>query len=616
MLRNKHGVNFDEGIPFTEVIEFEKLYVQCHPDYFSELLDWLKAGNDAILVGGQIGSGKSTFINKAFRDSTIHPDIILNFDSDRLDKSSSAFLRILFVEIVKKALASDIDLSFSNLPSDLTDGAIIKWDNLIDVLNNEDYSLNTFTLRTQITNKLEVVSEFILITLSKILSIYIDRIKRNVLIYASGIDKYEQYSTDFFSLNLIIPFLGGYKTLFEVNAVHLFNNTWELKNKHKIFLTALNDDQTRDLLVRRMGIYSNSISDTIENMILYSGGNPRQSLRLLINFMNFNKNNLNHDLSLKYSIKKTLQDYFAFAIEPTSELMNYIIKEEVLSSNIFTLPGDKDTAQRALYGNWIFIKESMEGNKWKVGINPIVKLLFPINTDVTEFEKQLIKIYADDNQMSQTGLTIPSDSKTIQSQIQQSIQENYVFNLTEILGIISTALLSKDRQDRIIIAYKDENILAASRHYIFAKANTFEFQTFKHFDINNIDISISDQIVDAIKMNKVDIYSFDLKADYNEVQIEDIDKIRDFFLPYQMIWWIPINKLKIYLPHWTQLRQLFEVFILDDELLASLNEEEIEEDIKNYSHSNKSKKTKETEMNENLKIVLDLLRIAKREQNG
>ena len=177
-------------------------------------------------------------------------------------------------------------------------------------------------------------------------------------------------------------------------------------------------------------------------------------------------------------------------------------------------------------------------------------------------------------------------------------------------------MLSKDRTDRIIIAYRNKEIVEAVRYYIFAKANTFEYQSFFHVEIRSNEFSPLGQILDTINSNKDDIYSFDFKDELLVKDIDAIDKIRDVLLSYQMIWWIPLDNLKKYLPRWTQLRQLFQIFIIEDELLASINQNEIEEDLKYYSKLKTSSKNNFSEMLNNLEKVLLWLKKSKESTNG
>jgi hypothetical protein len=83
-----------------------------------------------------------------------------------------------------------------------------------------------------------------------------------------------------------------------------------------------------------------------------------------------------------------------------------------------------------------------------------------------------------------------------------------------------------------------------------------------------------------------------------------------------MLWWIPLEKAVIYFPSWKQLRQLFQIIILEDELLNSLNEKDIEDDITFLKKLSIEKKSNESLLLDNLKIVLTSLKKMKRGRNG
>src|ERR1035437_8524233 len=111
MSRNESGINFDEGVQLSDTFEFEHLYIPFHQVHYSELLYWLNHQNTPLLIGGQIGSGKSTFINKAFSDSHVNPDIVFHFDQDSINIFENNPLLVIIKEIIKKAISENIDRS-------------------------------------------------------------------------------------------------------------------------------------------------------------------------------------------------------------------------------------------------------------------------------------------------------------------------------------------------------------------------------------------------------------------------------------------------------------------------------------------------------------------------
>lgn len=64
MKRKTFGINLDEGIPLVSQSDFELLHVDCFDDSYEKLTSWIKDSEQPLVIGGQIGSGKSTLIRK------------------------------------------------------------------------------------------------------------------------------------------------------------------------------------------------------------------------------------------------------------------------------------------------------------------------------------------------------------------------------------------------------------------------------------------------------------------------------------------------------------------------------------------------------------------------
>jgi len=116
MKRNRFGINLDEGLPLETQAEFDLLHVDCFAKETSRIFDWIHEGNKPLIFGGQIGSGKSTLINKAIQDSAKKPDIVLRFDRETLNLDAGDFWGITLAGFIKIALMQQLDLSFPNCP--------------------------------------------------------------------------------------------------------------------------------------------------------------------------------------------------------------------------------------------------------------------------------------------------------------------------------------------------------------------------------------------------------------------------------------------------------------------------------------------------------------------
>ena len=53
--------------------------------------------------------------------------------------------------------------------------------------------------------------------------------------------------------------------------------------------------------------------------------------------------------------------------------MKTILKDCKIDTSLITLPGDRDTAKKAIYGNWILITGSFKNGSWPAVVNPLIK---------------------------------------------------------------------------------------------------------------------------------------------------------------------------------------------------------------------------------------------------
>lgn len=607
MNRNKHGINFDEGIPFTSKWEFNNLFVPFHSNQTQEFVEWISDGDSPILVGGQIGSGKTTFINKGLYENNINPDIEFHFDTEGSNLSEGDFLRIVFGGVLNLAARNKTDLSVFDFPSEFLINDIKNWNSFIRKLENRELTIEYYSYKKKISNLLFENSEYILTLSEQIINSIEDKQKKPLLFLASGIDKFSQSQHGFHSLQSSIQFLAKYKTIFEVNAIHIFDNKWQLKIYKKIFLDAFSKETILELLDKRKGIYANKSKFNINDKVAdLSGGNPRQALRLMVNFEFYANRKKDIAIALHEAIRKTSQDLFAYADEPSMELIDTIDRDKIISGTLLNLPGDKDTAQRAVYGNWIIIRNSKETNIWNAIVNPIIKFFYQSNLNPEDYEMLALKKYADNMEMSASGMTyqiVDEDSLSeIHHQLSKTVAESYNMNLADSLDLLTDSLLSENRQDRVIITYKNMQLMEAVKAYIFTRAYSYSNPSIINYSLNETEPFIF-QIEKVLFKNKVSIYSFTFDDIIPENEIIEADKLRDSLLDYQILWWIPDNHLSRYLQKWTQLRQLFQIIILEDEILSTLSKEQIEEDIEFY----KEVKGEDSLMVDNLKIVLNYL---------
>ncbi len=623
MKLNKFGINIDEGLPLAKD-SINKLYEPCFEEQLSEIKEWInnETNYQPLLLGGQIGSGKSTLLNKLFLEKKNRPFISIEFDKESLNLDEGDFLGILLSAFLKKAKELKTDLSSMNIPYDYFEldenDSLTLADTLVpNVFTLESYDKKNIA-RKKITEKVEFFIELIL----KIGKELIKSCENQYFIFASGIDKFNAKSSAYLSSIKTLEILAQFKTLFEVNAIHLFLSDRISpfgKNSQKLMVSAVENDKITKILKKRMGIYSQSINNELDIIAEWSGGNPRQAIRILSHYLSFKKKNqYSKAEKLIKAIKKTTDDFFAFATKPSAEIIRSVDKEKSIETSLINLPGDKETAQEAIFGNWIFITENSVNGKWPASVNPLVKPFFEsLKIIVGSPENKMLKKFADSHGISASGLTFTTvredgtqktPDELLFEYLSSGIEEPYPLKLSEILDLISAALLSKDRKDRIIIAYKDKAILEAARAYIFAKANSYEYQRYLHSNLDGGKGKEPIKQLENILQNDTDIFSLDFKGEWTESQLDILNKHRDKILNYQMIWWIQYDMVRKYLPHWVQLRELFEFYVLEDEMLGSLTQEDIQADISFFEDLAENTKSAESELVKNLKIVLEFLR--------
>jgi len=623
MKRNRFGINLDEGVPLESEEDYEILFVDFLGEAASKLRSWLESGNDPVLLGGQIGSGKSTLIAKGFHDTGRLPDMVLHFDRESLNLDIGDFLGITLAETIKAALLGNVDLSSFNLPAELNPGQFGDWNALLEGLSPSVFTMKSFETRKQLLKTIAENAEYVGKAVVGIGKHIETSLGHRLFVFASGIDKFDTTGAAAIALNDIATVLSPFKTLFEVNAVHLFSKPGSLFHSvERIFVPAVKEEAVKDMLLKRLGVYGKPLEIELTALAECSGGNPRQALRLLSHYESARKNReRSTGENLAVAMRETRNDFFSYAPKPSAELMKMVKQTHKIGANLLMLPGDKETALTALYGNWILLDDASGKDHWVTAPNPLVDSYFQDKSMQDGPETRILLSYAESSGISAAGLGLPRyDAATgkekmpdqllweyLSSGVEQPIQSN----LTEVLDVLGAALLSKDRSDRAIIAFNDKSITEAARAYLFAKANTYEYQRHRHAVIKGGAGEEPLAAIEEFLSETTDIYSIEFDGTWDARQLDILDKHRDNFISKQMLWWIPLDKLRSYLPHWTQLRQLFEVFVLEDELLGSISPENIEADLVFFEDLVEHVQSSESNVVNNLKKVLEYLQTAR-----
>lgn len=615
MKRNRSGMNLDEGVALTSQEEFELLYLETESEIETRLANWINHGNGSIIFGGQIGCGKTTAIERAIRLADKQPDITCHFDRNHINPSPLDTWLILFAEIARFSANNDLKVIANILPgiqAILGDNPQ-QWDESLAQVLLTTYSPSALEKHREFKAILAPLLDNLPAALRTVIQEHEKKLGRSLFILASGVDKFEPSTSAYISLSEPLAALSSFKTLYEVNAVHLFSRDAWTRNSEQLVLTATNQDWIENMLKKRLGIYAQACQKEISLLAAFSGGLPRQALRLLDHFVIEHKNHPDQNDAIIHSVANVNRDFFAFAKRPENSLLNAVNKKKLLETTLISLPGDADTAMRAVFGNWIILQKQQQESRWQACINPAItdSLELP-NPDGPEM--LLLKQYARRQDISATGLDIDVQATNWHSLLHEEIEHPHPLNILEILDTISAALLSKQREDRIIIAYEDRNNAEYVRAYLQAKSNSYEYQTWGHKVIHggNGKEPIN-EILDFLSDKSIDIYSMEFVGDYTNEQLNEINIRRDTLINKQIIWWIPKNELARYLIEWTQLRQLFQIFIMEDDISKALSIEDIEADIEFMQDLSTTEETAEFNYVKNLNKVLNYL---KEKKNG
>jgi len=611
MDRNKFGINVDEGVALSSEQEFQLLYIEPDFDAKNILQNWLSNGDKPALLGGQIGCGKTTLIDYSFYQSQIKPDLTFYFDKESLNLSPIDSWSIIFSELFRYIAKHQL-IHLIEVPADIKiilGNESQEWLDSISKIRLEFFSSQSIIKNKIFNQQLEEIQRFLPKLFEKLVHCIEHHKGSKIFIFASGVDKFEPDTTAYFSLSEILQSLSKYKTLFEVNAVHLFWNDPWMQNTQRIFIPASKDGWVEQMLEKRLGAYADNYKQEIPLIAKFSGGIPRQALRLLDSFLAEKKNTKAN--AFLQAIEKVNCDFFAFAQRPENALLRSIQKSRLLETSYISLPGDNETARRAIFGNWVILHSQQHESKWNTVLNPIIKdSLSQILSESPE--ALLLKKYAEQKGISETGLDINISRLNWQEELITHIEAPLELNITEILGILSSALLSKQRADRVIIAYENKQTADIVRAYLEAKSNSYEYQVWLHSPISYKDNnSILHQLIEHISKQNIDIFSFEFNDEFPIDQLQELNLRRDYFADKQMIWWIQKDQLSNYLSKWTQLRQLFQVFILEEDLLRSLSIEEIDNDLAFMRELADEENTSEYSYVKNLESVLEYLKVVK-----
>jgi hypothetical protein len=596
--RREYGINLDDGVALSTEEEFRLLYVPCNPDETACLQGWFADDTqESLLLGGQIGSGKTTLlkeVSRSFMDAQI---ITVSFDTDPIEPLEGGYCMILFGRILQACLRFGVEIdgcgiALSDFPTIDTDS----WHAFADKTTTWPSNLREAERLRDACAIMTQNAELVRKACGELLDRLRDITSREPTIIAEGIDKFSPSTSEYFSIQDTLTFLVQRKTLFEVNAVHLFKEQDFRPGIRKLFVGGIGNVLLARMLQKRLGSYASIYQNAISLLSEYSGGNARQALRLL-NAYYFRRTQRQNDhteaIALAcHQVGKDLLN-MPYGRFPT-EIFTVVKHDKYIEGSLFN---DKkreirEGANDALYHNWLFMQgepNPATPTQWPSIINPLIDEAIEWKSDAPRTpEEEAVRKWAQDHDISPLGLNIPVDDngKPAWDKFWEEIEASSfsgrdALNILGLIEEIGAGLFGVERQDRIIITYQERKNLEAVRDFLVGEANTYS-----HFPCEEITLEGGEgrepvivllMLLAARDPNR--IYSVELTGKWTDAQVRDLDRRRDILGNLQMLWWIQQDALKRYLRFWPQLRQFFRIYRLEDELWRGITMEEIQADI-------------------------------------
>ena len=595
MKRRPHGVNLDDGVELSSVEEFDRLYVPVRPEEDRRLCEWMAAPEaDALILAGQIGTGKTTLLNNMLRHASGPGIVRVEFDQVPLEETQGAFLSVLFGSLLKVALA--LGCSYNGLGIALSDFGLSRsggWEALRDLILIAPPSV----AEARRVRALYSVFNENARQGQRACTALIERIetKAGALppIIAEGVDKFVISHAGYIQLAGVLDFLSNYKTLYEANAFHLFDTAHKWVGSDKLFVGLLHDETIVTMYERRLGSYAPLHRDAFPLLVEYAGGNARQALRLLNGYYFF-RTQRGNDRSAAFAMAahRVTQDLlqFGFGRFPAN-LLAIFKRDGYVEAGVLTSLETAQDAHAILYHNWALLRSapSADTTRWLLIINPLVSDAVIWEKDTPEPpELTAVRRWAKEHHISPMGLSMPEDEegrprawKEIWEQLSSSESSEDELNIVRLLEEVASSLFSANRQDRIMVSYRDPQNLNIALDYLIGKAATYgPFLCREIRLIGGEGLDPAAKLMAEIKKkDEATIYALFMEGTWLPDQLDALERLRDRFIDVQMLWFVEHAALLRNLPHWPQFRQLLRFYTLEDDFLSALSREEIEEDL-------------------------------------
>lgn len=538
---NTYGINFDIGLPLKEQQEFDILYVDYLPELSIRFSEWLSnEKSSSLVIAGQIGTGKSTFINR-FK---IKADISLQLDQ-LFPKTKGGFYGAFLGQLLNLSLTNKIDLAtygFENIYKPYVQDI----PSFIDLLISDTINLSLLEKQSKLFKLIEENLSSIQKQLNDLISKNSKILDRKLFIFAEGVDKFNpNVSSDLY--NELVDFLNfiiNQKTLYEANFIHISENSQWIQDSEKLIIPNADDTIIKQVLEKRLGIYVDAFQNILPEIVKYSGGNFRQGIKILVEYeFAKRKLNKNENESLYYALTRVKNDYFSYVNIPFN-LLKVISRDNFIYTGTFKFE-EKRTDSYPVYRNLILIGDSLEKNgEWKAIVNPLFQEV------VEEYKPERKK--------------------------QQQSDELVKYNFTEILDKLATYFLEPNKKEIVIIIYDDIEIAHIVDDYLVGKAGSYDEVFYKSIDIEG---DIVANLLTEYPKKPFTGQSYFFKEELTQETIIEIDKLRDRLIMNNMLWWINKEHITVFIKNLIQLRQFIKIFDLRKDILDYIDPSEIKQDI-------------------------------------
>jgi len=596
--RREHGVNLDDGVALDSPDEYRLLYVSCRPEETAALQGWLHQDEEAmpLLVAGQIGTGKTTLIRDVLRCDPTQPIISLSLDKDPIEPTDGGFCGVLLGQVLDACLKMDISPDGCGLTvADFKDHGVDSWEALAKRLVTRPSSLSEASTIKAIYQLLENNADPVRLACGELMTRLEVHSGRRATVIAEGVDKFDPHGAEFIPLQNTLRFLGKWKTLFEINAAHLFRFDDIAPACRSIFVGGMNDDSLRQVFNKRLGSYAPVYQSAYELLTEYSGGNVRQGLRLLSDYYFRRTQRRNgHDASIALACHRVMEDLLRVSTGRFPvEVMNAVKKDGYAEGRLFSDRKTAEGAMRAIYRNWIVLLSEPDREnptRWPAQINPLINdAIAWEDIEPPSAEELAVQKWAQQHDVSPIGLGcqlnvetgLPNWDSFWEEYNSSTSSEEDALGIVHLLEEIGAGLFGEERQDRIMVAYQDEENLAVIRDFLVGKANTYGSFPCQEIALEGGETQdpIARLLTNLANPRSDVIYSVHLRGAWTDSQLRDLERIRDVFGNLQMLWWVQQNALVRYLSRWPQLRQYFRFYEIESELRHGLSADEIETDI-------------------------------------